>query len=117
MIMHKVLLWLKFEYYGPICCLFRALAISTRLLPHTHPFKRNLNNIRCSVATTYGNKLIAEIRAKTLGGSFIGQRSSQHNIKKGDEATFTHVNAYRVTRPWHQREAEAPCKNATQILA
>ena len=50
----------------------------------------------------YGNKLIAETRAIALGASFIGQRSPQHNIKKGDEATFTHVNVHIVAKAMAQ---------------
>ena len=66
---------------------------------HIHTLSRESRIICiCSVATTYGNKLKAEIRAITLGGLFIGQQSPQHNIKKAEEATSTHANAYIVAK-------------------
>ena len=97
--MHKVLQWITFRYYGPIYCLFQALAACTRYLPHTHSFKRKLNNIRCSVATTYDNKLIAEIRAETLVDRSLASGSSQHNIKEGDGDIFTRVHLHRLASP------------------
>ena len=80
---------------------------------YTHSIKRKSNNIRCSVATTNANKLIA----KTLVDRSLASGVLSMNIKRDDEAKFTHVHVHIVVSPWHQREAEAPCKNATHILA
>jgi hypothetical protein len=98
--MHRFSLWLNvWELWTFSNNVSFELFWSVPFIYHIHTHSRESRIIFvCSVATTYGNKLIAEIRAIALGGSFIGQRSPQHNIKKGDEATFTHVNAYIVAK-------------------
>ena len=104
--MHRFSLWLNvWEFWTFHICLFGALLISNLYLPHIHHFKRKWNN-----------ELIAEIQAIALGGSFICQWIPQHNIKKGDEATFTHVRMHRVAGHGTSKELKHHVRDTTHIF-